>query len=87
MTTQIAVKLPDDIVVSIDRLIANGIYPNRSAAIRAGLKMVTEQARTQTIDAAFAQGFKHNPETEEELAEAYRSGIEAIEDEPWERWW
>src|SRR3546814_1659662 len=34
MTTQIAVKLPDGLVAAIDRLVDEGTFPRRSAAVR-----------------------------------------------------
>ncbi|MDP9452294.1 MAG: hypothetical protein M3P97_02645 [Actinomycetota bacterium] len=36
----------------------------------------------QLLDAAFAAGYTRTPETDEELADATRLAIEAIEDEP-----
>jgi Arc/MetJ-type ribon-helix-helix transcriptional regulator len=87
MTIQIAVKLSNQIVAAIDELIAEGRYDSRSAAVRAGLDMVTRQARAERIDRAFTDGFRRMPERPEELREARRLAIEAIDDEPWEKWW
>jgi Arc/MetJ-type ribon-helix-helix transcriptional regulator len=87
MTTQVAVKLPDELVAAIDRLVAVGRFASRSAAVRAGLGILTREAERELIDRAFRDGFRRIPETAEELEEARRLAIEAIEDEPWEPWW
>lgn len=87
MTTQIAVKLSEAVVAALDDLVAQGRFDNRSAAVRAGIDMVTSQAREEAIDRAFTEGFRRSPETAEEIREAYRLGLAAIEDEPWEPWW
>jgi Arc/MetJ-type ribon-helix-helix transcriptional regulator len=87
MTIQIAVKLPDEVVDAIDRLVADGRFASRSDAVRRGLDRVVRDAHADRIDQAFADGFRRHPERPEELADAERLAIESIEDEPWERWW
>lgn len=87
MTTQIAVKLPDTVVAALDELVAEGLFANRSAAVRAGIDLVTSQARQEAIDRAFMEGFQRSPETAEELRQAHRLGLAAIDEEPWEPWW
>lgn len=87
MTRQIAVKVPDDVLDAVDDLVAAGRFSSRSGAIRAGLDLLVRQANRELLDRAFADGFRRRPEGSDELAEARRLAIEAIEDEPWERWW
>ncbi len=87
MTTQIAVKLPDAVVATIDDLVAQGRFDSRSAAVRAGLDMVTRHARDDAIDRAVTDGFRRFPESPQELRDAHRLAIDAIEEEPWEPWW
>lgn len=87
MTIQIAVKLPDDLVAAIDRLVGEGAYPSRSAAVRRALDSLVAASERAALDQAFADGFRAAPETAEELSDAMRVAVEAINDEPWEKWW
>ncbi len=87
MTTQIAVKLPDDLVGRLDALVSHGAFPTRSAAVRAGLEIVISDESRRAVQSAYRDGYARVPETDAELAEAARLGTRAIHDEPWERWW
>ncbi len=87
MTTQIAVKLPEATVRRLDALVTDGVFENRSQAVRRALDVLVAAAERAAVDHAFAKGFASHPETPEELAEATRLAIESIEEEPWERWW
>lgn len=87
MTVQIAVKLPDDLVARLDELVRSGRFPSRSTGLRRALEVLLRAEERQRIDAAFAEGFGRVPDDGAELAEATRLAVEAIEDEPWERWW
>lgn len=87
MTTQIAVKVSDTLLATIDGLVAQGRFESRSAAVRLGLDLLTRQAHAEAIDRAFTEGFRRTPESPDELRGAHRLAIEAIEEEPWEPWW
>ena len=87
MTTQIAVKLPDRLVSEIDELVADGAFASRSEAVRHGLEALVRSGERQRVERAFVEGFRRHPEREDEMAEATRLALDAINDEPWERWW
>jgi Arc/MetJ-type ribon-helix-helix transcriptional regulator len=87
MSTQIAVKIPEEMLEAVDQLVATGRFTSRSEAVRAGLALAVRQAKRETIDRAFTDGFRRNPDRPEELADAQRLAIEAIKEEPWKPWW
>ena len=87
MTKQIAVKLPDELVGELDRLIDAGWFESRSHAVRSGLEAAVAAQRGRELDQRYRAAFDRQPETPEEIAEAQRLGVEAISEEPWERWW
>ncbi|MGH8998842.1 MAG: ribbon-helix-helix domain-containing protein [Acidimicrobiia bacterium] len=80
-------KLPETLVAGVDRLVATGAFPNRSQVVRRALEVLLAGEHRRQIDAAFADGFARTPETDGELRDAMRLAVDAIEDEPWERWW
>ena len=87
MTIQIAVKLPDELVGELDRLVERGAFDSRSQGVRAGLEAMVGSYRRKELDERYRDAFARLPESDEEIAEATRLGVDAIRDEPWERWW
>lgn len=87
MTKQIAVKLPDELVNALDRLVELGAFDSRSQAVRSGLSAIVGAHRSQELGRLYRDAIASLPETEEEIAEATRLAVDAINDEPWERWW
>ncbi len=85
--TQIAVKLPDGLVRELDDLVAQGLFSSRSSAVRRAVEMVVSGQRRDALEEAYAKGYRQDPESESELAEANRLATQAIDDEPWEKWW
>lgn len=87
MTTQIAVKLPEELLAEIDGLVSAGLMASRSEAVRRGLSDLVARQRSEAIDEAFRRGFERHPHSDEEVEEARSRGIRSIEEEPWEPWW
>jgi Arc/MetJ-type ribon-helix-helix transcriptional regulator len=84
MPVQVAIRLPDDLVAEVDRLVHDGTFESRSQAIRSGSEAIVAGRRRQELERRYAEAA---PETEQELAEATRLAVESIHAEPWERWW
>lgn len=87
MTIQIAVKLPDELVGEIDRLVAGGAFASRSHAIRSGIEALVAARHRDEIDRRYRAAMARLPESDEELDAATRLAISSIAEEPWERWW
>lgn len=85
--TQIAVKLPDELVRELDELVAQGLFASRSSAVRRAVEIVVSGQRRVAVEEAYADGYRQAPESELELAEAKRLATKAIDDEPWTKWW
>lgn len=85
--TQVAVKLPDDLVRQVDELVDNGVFPSRSSVIRRGVETIVRAQRQHAVAEEYERGYRRFPESEPELVEATRLAVTAIHDEPWERWW
>jgi Arc/MetJ-type ribon-helix-helix transcriptional regulator len=83
MTTQIAVRLPDELVARLDTLVAGGSYESRAAAVRAGIEALMALERRRTIDRALVSGYERFPPTQVEDVAALASLRDAIAEEPW----
>lgn len=82
-TQQVAVRLPLELLATVDRMVADGVYPSRAAAVRAGLVAIAEAERGRAIDEAVVAGYTRIPPTPDEDAAALGSLREAIAEEPW----
>lgn len=87
MTIQIAVKLPDELLEAVDRLVGTSRFASRSEMVRVGLQRVLADDRERIIDNAFTRGVGAHPDSEDDLRRATALAIESINDEPWEKWW
>jgi Arc/MetJ-type ribon-helix-helix transcriptional regulator len=87
MTVQVAVKLPEQLADELDRLVQSGVFDSRSQGLRAGLEAIIARREQERLRARYREAMSKHPETASELAQAGRLAVEAIEEEPWERWW
>lgn len=71
----------------VDALVSEGVFASRSAAVRHGLLAVLASHRRQEIDRSYEEGYRRAPETDAEMLEATRLAVDAIREEPWEKWW
>jgi Arc/MetJ-type ribon-helix-helix transcriptional regulator len=65
--------------------VETGAFSSRSQAVRSGLEAMVASGRRQEIDRQYREAGAVAPETPEELADATRLAVDAIDDEPWER--
>lgn len=82
-TEQIAVRLPEELLVELDELVAEGAFESRAAAVRAGIELLTAAARRRAVDRAVIDGYGRMPPTPAEELAAVASMREAIAEEPW----
>lgn len=88
MSEQIAIRLPDELADALGRLVGpEGPFVTKADAVRTAIEDLVDREERRRIGEAIAEGYRRIPETEEELAEAWRDSIESIEEEPWEKWW
>jgi Arc/MetJ-type ribon-helix-helix transcriptional regulator len=87
MTVQVAVKLPDTLAGQLDDLVRSGDFESRSQALRVGLEAILLERAREQLRVRYRDAMARHPETRQEIAEATRLAREAIDEEPWERWW
>lgn len=84
---QIAVKLPDLLAGKLDEAVERGDFQSRSEALRNGLEAILAERERARVGALYRAALASRPESSQEMADATRLAKDAIEDEPWERWW
>ncbi len=81
--SQIAIRLPDELLARLDELVRSGAYESRAAAVRAGIEAVARMDERRSIDRSILEGYRRHPPTPAEDAAASASLREAIEEESW----
>ena len=76
----LAVRLPEETINGLDRLVAEGWYVTRSAGIKDALDKLLEAVERQRIDQALIEGYKRFPETKDELEWAEHSAREMFDE-------
>ena len=80
---QIAVRLDDELVAQVDRLVRSGVVASRSDAVRDGLRTLVDQQRRSTVAAAIVEGYRRLPQTGSEVGWSDEATIAMISEEPW----
>jgi Arc/MetJ-type ribon-helix-helix transcriptional regulator len=64
MTKQIPLRISERELSALDRIVAGGRFPSRSAALRAGLELLLREERRQAVDDAYRRGYERKPQEE-----------------------
>ena len=67
MTTQLAIRLPDDLLAELDWLVVRCEYSNRTEAMRTAIEAMVRTERSREIDEQYMAAYTKYPQTEEEL--------------------
>ncbi len=87
MSTQLAIRLPDDLLRDLDWVVLRLNYDSRTEAMRDALLKLIDQERRRETGEQIADGYRRMPQTEDELCGADRAFIESVNEEPWDKWW
>jgi Arc/MetJ-type ribon-helix-helix transcriptional regulator len=83
MSKMITLRISEERRDQLDALVADGVFPNRAAALTAALdRLLADEAR-RAVDQAIVEGYTRIPPTDEEKAHAEASARRSIADEPW----
>jgi Arc/MetJ-type ribon-helix-helix transcriptional regulator len=82
MTIQIAIRLPDELVRGVDRLVERGRFASRTDAVRAALERLVTEAHQTELDEAIVAGYRRLPDAAAEpWVEAAARAM--VQEEPW----
>lgn len=83
MSEQIAVRLSDDLAGRLDAAVNDGAFPSRAEAVRVALGELLDNLRRRQVGEAIADGYRRQPQTDEDVAVAEAAAIRSINEEPW----
>lgn len=84
--TQVVTRIDDQLVATIDALVADGTVASRSEAVREALAAWVDARQRAARRARDEEAYKRVPDTDDELAWADANGRAMVEEEPWRRW-
>ncbi len=82
-TTQIAIRLDDQVLAAVDQLIIAGEGASRADVVRQALDLLFQAQEKERIDRLMVEGYTRTPSTATEDAAAEASLRDAIGEEPW----
>jgi Arc/MetJ-type ribon-helix-helix transcriptional regulator len=80
---QVVTRLDEKLVADLDDLVADGRLASRSEGVRVALEKLVDEHRRRRIGEEIVEGYRRQPQTEEELARADRALRASINEEPW----
>lgn len=83
MSTQLAIRLPDDLVADLDWVVIRLKYDSRAEAMRDALVRLIDQERRRQIGEQIADGYRRMPQTEEEMADIPFQSWDLDDDDDW----
>jgi Arc/MetJ-type ribon-helix-helix transcriptional regulator len=83
MSIQLAIKLADQTVADLDRLVSSGEFATRTDAVRAAVERMLADIRERQVTAAIIEGYRRVPGADSEDAWADAATRSMILEEPW----
>ena len=86
MSTQLALRLPDETLEGLDWLVVRCKYSSRTEAMRSAIEAAIAAERRKQIDEQYVEAYTRVPQTEEELAHIDHQSFADLDDEVWTEW-
>jgi len=83
MSTQLAIRLPDELLRDLDWVVLRLDYGSRAEAMREALKRLIDQERRRQIDEQYVEAYTRMPQTEEEMADIPFQSWDLDGDDDW----
>ncbi len=80
---QLVTRIDDELAAELDALVSEGVVESRSDAVRRALRALVDRHRRRRIGEAIVEGYRKQPQTEEEIGWADEATVRMIAEEPW----
>ncbi|MDQ3380095.1 MAG: ribbon-helix-helix domain-containing protein [Actinomycetota bacterium] len=81
--TQLVTRIDDDLAKELDALVLEGVAESRSDAVRQALRALLDRHRRRKVGEAIVEGYRRQPQTDEEVGWADEATVRMIADESW----
>lgn len=81
--TQVATRVPAELVEAVDRLVEDGVLASRSEAVRIALSEFVDRHRRDGVGRAIAAGYQQTPQTPHDGLWSDDATVAMIREEPW----
>lgn len=82
MSTQLAIRLPDETLADLDWLVVRCNYSSRTEAMRSAIEAAIKAERRRQIDEQYIEAYTRMPQTEDELAHLWHQDFSNLDDDP-----
>ena len=87
MSTQLAIRLPDETLADLDWLVVRCQYSSRTEAMRSAIEAAIKAERRRQIDEQYIEAYTRIPQTEDELIDLkWQASPDLLDDEDWSTW-
>jgi Arc/MetJ-type ribon-helix-helix transcriptional regulator len=83
MSKMITVRLSEERMRRLDKLVSDNAYPSRAAAVTDAIDRLLREEEERALDRAIVEGYTRVPPTPDEEAWAEWSTHESIREDPW----
>ena len=83
MPTQLAIRLPDDLLKDLDWIVHRLHYDSRTEALRDALLRLIDQERRREIGEQYVEAYTRMPQSEEEMADIPFQSWDLDGDDDW----
>ncbi|HQZ34491.1 MAG TPA: hypothetical protein PK020_08695 [Ilumatobacteraceae bacterium] len=86
MSTQLALRLPDETLADLDWLVVRCQFSNRTEAMRSAIEAMIKIERSRQIDEQYIEAYTRMPQTDEDIAHLSHQRFAHLDDENWSEW-
>lgn len=86
MTTQVAIRMTDQLLRDLDWIVIRCDFENRAEAVRAAIEAFAKLERERAIDERITAAYAAVPQTDDEVGWAGSRGFPGMPDEDWSEW-
>jgi len=84
-TTQVAVRMDDEMVALLDWLVVRGPFENRAEVVRRAVEELGRREHSRSVDESIAAGYRRVPATQSEASPDFTVWNQ-LDDGEWGQW-